>query len=167
MTAVVCATWDTEHLEDGREIRVLRQKARATIEVERDPRTMNRMDPETRAIHVRLEEWACWAKDRGILGYPRQSLTEKAAQYGKLGIPQESNYRAEPMMPPHVAAMDAAISRLCQIDKGVIKTYYLHWEPIECMARRHSMRTRQFQNVLRRARWRLAILIVQAEQEIV
>lgn len=122
---------------------------------ERDRRSMNHMDPDTKLVHARLEEWAKWAKDTGILGYPKQSLTEKAAQYGKLGIPQESNYRAEPMMPDHVAHVDAAVSKLCQIDKGVVKTYYLKWEPVNVMARRHSMRVLQFQRVLRRARWRI------------
>ena len=122
---------------------------------ERDRRSMNHMDPDTKAVHARLEEWAKWAKDAGIAGYPRQSVTEKAAQYGKLGIPQESNYRSEPMMPDHVALIDAAVSRLGEIDKGVIRTYYLKWESVNVMARRHKMRILQFQRVLRRARWRI------------
>lgn len=123
--------------------------------VERDRRTMNHMDAETKIVHARLEEWSRWAKDVGIAGYPRQSLTEKAAQYGKLGIPQESNYKGEPMMPDHVAVVDSAIARLGDIDRRVVRTFYLHWEPTEVMARRCSMRKRQFESVLRRARWRI------------
>lgn len=125
------------------------------IDTKRNPQAMNHMDPETKLVHARLEEWAKWAKDNGILGYARQSLTEKAAQYGKLGIPQESNYKSEPMMPDHVAAVDAAICRLGAIDTRVVKAYYLRWEPTAVMARRLSMREKQFENVLRRARWRI------------
>lgn len=125
---------------------------------ERDRRSMNHMDPDTKIVHARLEEWAKWAKDMGIAGYPRQSVTEKAAQYGKLGIPQESNYRSEPMMPDHVARVDAAICRLGEIDKKAIRLYYLSWDVAENLARRmdRSMRRAQFLNVVRRARWRIA-----------
>lgn len=121
----------------------------------RDPRAMNHMDPDTKAVHVRLEEWARWARDPGVLGFPRQSLTEKAALYGKLGIPQQSNYKPEAEMPDAVALIDAAVARLGDIDRGVVRTYYLRWEPVDVMARRHSMRVLQFQRVLRRARWRI------------
>jgi hypothetical protein len=54
-----------------------------------------------------------------------------------------------------VAAIDAAICKLGDIDRGVVRTYYLHWEPVSTMARRHHMRVLQFQRVLRRARWRI------------
>ena len=118
-------------------------------------RAMNRMDEETKLVHLRLEEWAKWARDPGIAGFPHQSITEKAAKYGKLGIPQEPLHKPEPMMPESVAVVDAAVSRLGEIDRRVIRAYYLHWEPVEVMARRCGMRVRQFQNVLRRARWRI------------
>lgn len=125
------------------------------VMTERPARSMNHMDPETKIVHVRLEEWAKWAKDLGISGYPRQSITEKAAKYGKLGIPQEPLHKPEPMMPERVAVTDAAISKLGDIDRRVIFAYYLQWAPVEVMARRCGMRVRQFQNVLRRARWRI------------
>jgi len=125
---------------------------------ERDRRAMNHMDPDTKVVHARLEEWARWAKDAGIMGYPTQSLTEKAAKYGKLGIPQESLNKPEPTMPEHVAAVDAAICRLGEIDRKAVRLYYLNWEPVETLARRmhvNGMRVLQFQRVLRRARWRI------------
>ena len=121
----------------------------------RSPRTMNHMDPDTKEVHARLEEWARWAKDLGIAGYPRQSLTEKAATYGKLGIPQEPLHKPEVVMPDRVAVVDAAICRLGDIDRSVVRAYYLNWEPTSTIARRLKMRERQFQNVLRRARWRI------------
>ena len=123
--------------------------------IERDNRVMNHMDPDTKWVHARLEAWVPWAKDRGIQGYPRQSLTEKAALYGKLGIPQESSHKPEPDMPQAIAYTDAAICRLGDIDRKVIRAYYLGWAPVEVMARQCGMRVPQFRNVLKQARWRL------------
>jgi hypothetical protein len=125
---------------------------------ERDRRVMNHMDPETKIVHARLEEWARWAKDMGIAGYPKQSPTEKAALYGALGIPQEPLNKPEPMMPDHVARVDAAICRLGEIDRKAIRLYYLSWDVAEVLARRmdRTMRWRQFLSVVRRARWRVA-----------
>jgi hypothetical protein len=127
--------------------------------VMRDPRHLNHMDPDTKAMHLLLEAWGKWAKGPGIAGYPRCSPTERAARYGKLGIPQESNYKGEPEIPENIARVDAAIARLGEIDRRAIVSYYTHWEPVESLARKCSMRIRQFQNVLRRARWRLVIQI--------
>lgn len=125
---------------------------------ERYRRAMNHMDPDTKLVHARLEEWARWAKDAGIQGYPRQSVFVKAATYNATGIPQESMHKPEPMMPDHVARVDAAICRLGEIDRKAIRLYYLSWDVAENLARRmdRTMRWRQFLNVVRRARWRVA-----------
>ncbi len=132
----------------------------------RSRRSMNHMDPETKVVHSRLEEWGRWAKDAGIQGYPRQSITEKAAKYGKLGIPQEPLHKPEPMMPDHVALVDCAICKLGDIDKKAIRLYYMSWEPVEVLARRmhvNGMRVLQFQRVLHRARWRIMGFLDAAE----
>lgn len=121
----------------------------------RSTRAMNHMDAETKLVHARLEEWARWAKDNPIAGFPTRSITEKAAQYGRLGIPQESNYRAEPMMPERVAVVDAAISRLNNEGKLVIRAYYLSWQPQSVMARSVKLSERAFRLALQRARWRI------------
>jgi hypothetical protein len=128
---------------------------------ERSSRTMNHMDPDTKLVHARLEEWAGWARDTGIAGYPKQSLTEKAAKYGKLGLPQEPMHKPEPMMPDHVAIIDVAICRLGVIDQKAIRLYYLNWAAPEVLARKmdRSMRWRQYLNVVRRARWRIAAFL--------
>jgi hypothetical protein len=133
---------------------------------ERDRRAMNHMDPDTKLVHARLEEWSRWAKDTGIAGYPHQSITEKAAKYGKLGIPQESLHKPEPTMPDHVARVDAAICRLGDVDRKALRLYYLSWDVAENLARRmdRSMRWRQFLNVVRRARWRVAGYLDAVEQ---
>jgi hypothetical protein len=136
------------------------------IVYERDRRAMNHMDPDTKLVHARLEEWSRWAKDTGIAGYPHQSITEKAAKYGKLGIPQESLHKPEPTMPDHVARVDAAICRLGDVDRKALRLYYLSWDVAENLARRmdRSMRWRQFLNVVRRARWRVAGYLDAVEQ---
>lgn len=126
-----------------------------SIEDSRRRKSMNHMDPETKLVHARLEEWARWAKDSGIAGYPKQSLTEKAAKYGRLGIPQETLNKPEPMMPDRVAVVDAAICRLGVIDRRVVEIYYKSWEAPEVLAKKMHMRERQFQHVLQRARWRI------------
>ena len=121
-----------------------------------DKRRMNNMDPDTKAVHLLLTEWGRYVRDLGVMGYPRQSVTEKAALYGKLGIPQEPLHRPEPPMPDRVAQVDAAVARLGEIDRKVITIYYSHWEAPGAMAGRAKMRLRMFQNVLRRARWRIS-----------
>jgi len=125
----------------------------------RDPRNLSHMDPDTKAMHLLLEIWGKWARGTGIAGYPTCSPTERAVRYGRLGIPQESNYKGEPEIPDEIAKVDAAIARLGDIDRRAIVSYYTHWEPMEFLARRCHMRIRQFQNVLRRARWRLIIQV--------
>ncbi len=122
-------------------------------EMQRSPRAMNRMDPDAKVVHARLEEWARWAKDIGIAGYPRQSLTEKAATYGKLGIPQEPLHKPEPVMPDHVARVDAAVCRLGSAEQKALRLYYLQWDATENLARKCGMQWRQYLNVVRRARW--------------
>lgn len=129
-------------------------------EMQRSQRAMNRMDPDTKLVHARLEEWASWAKDPGIMGYPSQSLTEKAAKYGKLGIPQEPLNKPESVMPDHVALVDAAICALGKIDRQAIELYYKHWEPASTLARKLGQRERQFHRVLQRARWRISTYIL-------
>lgn len=139
-------------------------RASAKVEVERDARVMNRMDPETKLVHARLEAWGRWAKDRGIQGYPVQSLTEKAAQYGKLGIPQESNYRSEPMMPEDVAQVDAAIGRLWNIGQRCVKRYYTAWQPMEVMAKDERMSVSSMKEVLRRSRHLIGMWLDEANK---
>ena len=120
-----------------------------------DGRGVNRMDPETKRVHLRLEAWGKWAKELGIQGYPSQSPIEKAALYGKLGIPQESNYRGEPEIPIHIAHTDVAVAKLPPQERIVIRCYYIYWEPVESLASRSHMKVRKFQSVLMRARWRV------------
>lgn len=124
----------------------------------------NRMDPDTKLVHSRLEEWGRWAKDSELRAWPALTLLGRVAEQGGYAASQQG--RPPVSMPQSIAVVDAAVGRLGAIDRRVIQTYYLHWEPIEVMAARHHMRVRQFQNVLRRARWRILGFIDASENNI-
>lgn len=126
--------------------------AACEAEVMRDVRA-NRMDPDTKMVHSRLESWGRWAKDGEARAWPAMTLLARVIEQGQVAAGQQG--RPPVAMPQDIAVVDAAVCRLGAVDRGVIQTYYLRWEPIEVMARRHRMRVRQFQNVLRRARWRI------------
>lgn len=113
----------------------------------------NRMDTDTRIVHERLEQWGRWAKESEARAWPESTLLGRVIEQGASGASQQGRPPIE--IPEAVAAVDAAVCRLGGVDRAVIQTYYLRWEPIEVMARRHQMRVRQFQHVLRRARWRI------------
>lgn len=130
----------------------------AEIEVktmtERDARCMNHMDPDTKAVHIRLEAWASWAREGEVREYPSVSLLGRVIDQGLAGAGQHG--RPPIVMPDPIARIDSAVARLGVIDRRVIEAYYVKpWQPPNVMARRHGMRIRQFQNVLRRARWRI------------
>lgn len=119
---------------------------------DRDKRTMNHMDPETKAVHVRLELWA--SHTRGELrAWPAVSMLGRLIEQGPTGAGQQG--RGPTSMSEEDAATDAAVARLGDIDRRVIEVYYRSNISKEDAARSCRMRLRQFQNVLRRARWRI------------
>lgn len=123
----------------------------------RDKRRVNHMDPETKIVHAKLEAWGAWAKDSEVRAYPATNYLYRWAKEGIHGASQEG--RPPVSMPDEIAAVDAAVSRLNAIDKRAVQLYYIRWQPLENHARTMHMRVRQYQNVLRRARWRLALFL--------
>lgn len=125
-----------------------------------DRRSQSHMNGETRLVHLRLEAWASWVKhDLASLGFPPETLLARCIEYGTDGAHQ----RGKPaVMPDEVSITDAAVAKLCVIDQRVIRAYYLEWAPREKLASRCSMRTRQFDSVLKRARWRVGYYVAQA-----
>jgi hypothetical protein len=157
MNAYACAA-DVVQLPDGPVIKVHRgRRARVEVVTERSARTMNHMDPETKMVHSRLEKWGKWSRDCEARAWPEATMLGRLIEQGPMGAAQSG--KPPISMPDDVAAVDAAVARLGDIDKGVIKSYYMRWETIETTARRNGMRLRQLQNVLRRARWRVAIYL--------
>jgi hypothetical protein len=121
----------------------------------RDKRVTNHMDPDTRAVHARLEAWGAWARDGEIRAWPVATMLARVIEQGTSGAAQGG--RPPVAMPDEIAAVDAAVCTLGAIDKQAINLYYIKWAPNEIHARKMNMRERQFRNVLRRARWRLAL----------
>lgn len=119
-----------------------------------DPRTMNRMDNEVKVTHARLERWGMWAKTSGVRAWPQVTLLGRIIEQGPVGaaIPTSAAITA---IPKDIQEVDAAVSHLCEIDKLVIRTYYLEWAPMEVMARHRRMSVAKFRNCLTRARWRV------------
>lgn len=124
------------------------------LDVTRDKRRMNHMDPETKVVHARLEAWGAWAKESELRAYPSATYLARWIEQGIDGAAQQG--KPPIAMPDEIASVDAAVSRLGAIDKRAVQLYYIKWQPIENLARMMHMRSRQYQNVLRRARWRLA-----------
>lgn len=127
-----------------------------------DRRAMNKMDPETKVIHVRLEVWARWAKSNPELrAFPESTLLGKVVEFGIAGAAQGS---APVTMSDAVQITERAVNKLGEIDRKVIIAYYMKWQPIESLARTCRMREREFQNVLRRARFRVRCYVEAMEQ---
>jgi hypothetical protein len=130
-------------------------KANTKVEVritERDRRTMNHMDPETKAIHIRLEQWGAETREN-LSGYPRVTLLGRLIEQGPMGASQTGKPPVSLSEP--AARVDTCVGKLCQIDQRALKFYYQAQISREVLARKMSMRERQAQNVLRRARWRV------------
>lgn len=123
----------------------------------RDRRRVNHMDPETKIVHEKLEAWGAWAKDSEIRAYPAATYLHRWAKEGIHGASQQG--RPPVAMPDEIAAVDAAVCRLNATDRKAVQLYYIKWQPIESLSRLMQMRPRQYQNVLRRARWRLALFL--------
>lgn len=123
-----------------------------TASAERDKRTMNNMDPETKAVHIRLERWGSETRG-GLNGYPSVTLLGRLIEQGPMGAGQQGRPPVE--LSESSAHVDSCVGKLCQIDQRALRYYYQRQIPREVLAKLMSMRVRQAQNVLRRARWRV------------
>jgi hypothetical protein len=130
----------------------------------RDKRVMNHMDGDTKLVHIRLEAWGHWSKSERLREYPQVTLLARVIEQGPMGASQSG--RPPVTMPEAVAVTERAVLRCPQIDQRVLKVYYTEWAPVETMARKCSMRVKQFQNVLRRARWRVSGYIAGYEERL-
>jgi len=135
-------------------------KVKAKVIV-RDKRTMNHMDPETKAAHLRLEEWGQATRD-SLNGYPSVTLLGRLIEQGPMGAGQSG--KPPVSLSESAARADTCVAKLCQIDQRVLRYYYQHWVGTDEVARAMRMRPRQAQNVLRRARWRFMAHLAVIEQ---
>lgn len=113
---------------------------------------MNRMDAETKIIHIRLEQWGAETRER-IAGWPEKTLLGRLIEQGPMGAGQEG--RPPVVLSEPAAHVDVCVARCCQIDQRALRLYYQGWMAMSELAEKLRMRERQAQNVLRRARWRV------------
>ena len=118
----------------------------------RDRRTMNNMDSETKAVHIRLEQWGAETRER-IAGWPEKTLLGRLIEQGPMGAGQTGTPPVDLSEP--AAHIDACVAKCCVIDQKALRLYYQGWMTMYELGKRMSMRERQAQNVLRRARWRV------------
>lgn len=80
-------------------------------------------------VHALLTLWGNYSRHMrdGPQGYPRESPFLKAALWGKLGIPQQSNVRIEEQMPALVEWIDRIVIVMPEDLKLVIETKYKPW----------------------------------------
>jgi hypothetical protein len=128
-------------------------KPEVSVKIERDGRTMNNMDPETRTIHIRLERWGKATRAGIENGWPPSTMLGRMIDQGPMGAAQTG--RPPTSLSEEDQRTDAAVAKLCDIDRKALTCYYQGWMTVDMLAKRLSMRVRQAQNVLRRARWRV------------
>ncbi len=122
-------------------------------ERERDPRAVNRMDPETRVIHRRLEAWARWSRDAEARGFSAGTAISRMMEMGINGAGAE----CPPVeMPEAIAEIDEAVSALPKPELKAIRRYYLRWEPTEVSAAALRIEVRELQRLLQLARKRIS-----------
>lgn len=113
-------------------------------------------------VHALLTIWGNYQrKDRsGPKAYPRESPFVKAALYGKLGIPQDTNVRVDDAVPPHVELIQRIVEQMPIELSEIIVTKYQPAlneagnEPSpDAMAKSLAMSVSTFRTRLESAQW--------------
>jgi hypothetical protein len=143
-----------ETLSDGRVIRVARAKASVAAPLERDPRSMNRMDPETKLIHAELVIWGRETRDRFLHGWPTSTLLGRLIEQGPNGASQSGS--APTAVSPRSQVIEACWCRLWGKGKTAIDLYYHTTDAPEAIARQMGISKRKLQYTLERARYLIA-----------
>ena len=118
-----------------------------------DRRAMSRMPPDIKLVHMRLEQWARWAKDKPPNGWPERTILGRLIEEGP-GASHCTSFTSD--IPDHIAHVDRAVGHLSHDDKRVIRAYYLSWMPREFLAIKLRISPRRLDTILNRARWRIA-----------
>jgi len=114
-------------------------------------------------VHALLTMWGNYRQRTrvGPQGYPKESPFVKAALYGKLGIPQESNVRVDDdSMPALVEWIDKIVLVMPEELRQIIDTRYRpplneygNEPPFEAMAKSLYMSPSTFRTRLESAQW--------------
>lgn len=154
------AMMEVETLPNGLAIRVARARPQVIVS-ERSRRAMNNMDADTKAVHIRLDEWSVWVKRAlTVLGYPSESYYHK---WAALKIAPNPGFEAE--MPDRPANVDKAVAGLGELDKSVIWRYYCQFRPARIWHELRGIDSQStFDRVLKRARWRTSGFLLAIER---
>lgn len=117
-----------------------------------DKRATSNMAPEIRMLHMRLEAWARWSREKTPGGWPDRTILGRLIEEGP-GAGHSSTAPTE--IPAAIAEIDRAVAHLTGDDRRVIREYYLRWEPREVLARRLRLTPKRLDGILNRARWRI------------
>jgi hypothetical protein len=114
-------------------------------------------------VHALLTMWGNYRRKvrLGPQGYPKESPFVKAALYGKLGIPQESNVRVDDdSMPALVEWIDRIVVAAPEELQKILETRYKppineygNEPPFEMMAKSLYMSPSTFRSRLESAQW--------------
>jgi hypothetical protein len=114
-------------------------------------------------VHALLVMWGNYRRRArlGPQGYPTESPFVKAALYGKLGLPQESNVRVDDDGMPHLVEwIDTIVVAAPEELRKIIETRYKpprneygNEPPFEMMAKSMYMSPSTFRSRLESAQW--------------
>jgi hypothetical protein len=112
----------------------------------KDPRN-NRMNHQTKLVHIRLEVWAAWSREN-LNGFPARTLL------GRMTDGELPGFSSRPpiSMPEAVALTDRAVAKLDTHRQQVIREYYGNWAPPEVVAKRLNLSLGTFRTRLDDAR---------------
>jgi len=146
------ASFDVDEYVEDRSARIGFTRPAVEPATERSGRAVNAMDPDTRLIHARLDEWAKEVKrSAGARGYPSESAY---VAWSVLQVRTESGH--EPDLSERAQHVEAAVLRLGAIDQSVIRRYYLDWRQTGIHKGLAGINNEdKFRSVLKRARFRV------------
>ena len=123
-----------------------------TPETSIDRRSLSHMAPEVKLVHMRLEIWGKWARDKVPGDWPERTILARLIEEGP-GAGQTTARVVE--IPESIAETDTAVAHLGVDERRVVKAYYTQWASPDVVARHLRLKPRQMKSILQRARWRL------------
>jgi DNA-directed RNA polymerase specialized sigma24 family protein len=100
-----------------------------------------------------IERWAEWGRAAVPGAWPEITLLGRVIKQGFTGAAQHGPV---PEMGEEIYAVERAVLSLRPLERRVVVTHYMHWQPKEVSARFCQMSSGQFDRLLHRARRRVA-----------
>jgi hypothetical protein len=139
-------------LRGGRQIRVAHASAYREPTIVPQERPGRPLEKNSSEADVALEAWARWARSAlGSLGWPPRTLLARIAEFGAFGAASRGGggaLEADALC----ERVERAVMRLKAIERKVVTTHYLRWQPLEVSARYCGMSKGRFRTVLSAAR---------------